>query len=324
MSKKFRILALDGGGLRGVYTAHILKRIQDDEGINFSEYFDLITGTSTGAILAAALATNQNIDDVIDLYKKEGKNIFSSKFCPIKKYLGISIPFVPCMNMGFFTRKYSQKALKAQLESIFSDRTMSNTDTNLMLFATDIANGTPHVFKSPYDNEFTRDPNVKLSDAILASTAAPIYFDPYLLEGKYLLADGGLWCNNPSICAVSEAINRFGKTLNDVELLSIGTIESKSFHEIKKTNHFYKKYFWGLFGWKTKIIDITLNLQSMVSHHNTNFLALSKYLRVNTKESYQVPMDDATMVDDFISKADREYTEKRKEIMNFFKEKDTK
>jgi len=78
MSKKFRILALDGGGLRGVYTAHILKRIQEDEGIVFSEYFDLITGTSTGAILAGALATNQDIDNIINLYKKEGQNIFSS------------------------------------------------------------------------------------------------------------------------------------------------------------------------------------------------------------------------------------------------------
>jgi len=318
MSKKFRILTLDGGGLRGVYTAHILKRIQEDEGINFSDYFDLITGTSTGAILAGALATNQNINDIIDLYKNEGKNIFSSKFCPIKKYLGISIPFIPCLNIGLFTRKYSQKILKMQLENIFKEKTMSDTNTNLMLFSTDIANGVPHVFKSPYDSEFTRDKYVKISDAILASTAAPIYFNPYLLDNKYLLADGGLWCNNPSICAVSEAKNRFGKVFNEVELLSIGTIEGKSYFEIKRTKHLLKKQFWGLIGWKTKVIDITLNLQSMTSHHNTAFLGLSKYLRVNTKENNQIPMDDSKMVDDFISKADKEYTYKRKEIMNFF------
>lgn len=108
MSEKFRILSLDGGGIRGVYTAHILKRIQEDEGIVFSEYFDLITGTSTGAILAAALATDKDIDTVINIYKKEGEKIFSSKFCPIKKYFGFSIPFIPCLNMGILTRKYSQ------------------------------------------------------------------------------------------------------------------------------------------------------------------------------------------------------------------------
>jgi len=324
MNKKFRILSLDGGGIRGVYTAHILKRIQEDENIVFSDYFDLITGTSTGAILASALATNQNIDDVIDLYKKEGANIFSSNFCPIKKYIGISMPFISCLNMGIFTRKYSQKVLKTQLESIFKDKTMSDTNTNLMLFATDIANGVPHVFKSPYDPEFTRDKNVKLSDAILASTSAPIYFDPYLLDDKYLLADGGLWCNNPSICAVSEAKNRFGKVFDEVELLSIGTIEGKSYFEIKRVKHLFKKRFWGLIGWKTKVIDVTLNLQSMASHHNTDFLGLSKYLRVNTKENNQLPMDDAKMVPDFISKADKEYTYMRKEIMNFFDNKENK
>ncbi|MDY0402429.1 CBASS cGAMP-activated phospholipase [Sulfurovum sp.] len=324
MSKNFRILSLDGGGIRGVYTAHILKRIQEDTGIRLSDYFDLITGTSTGAILAAALAMDKDINEVIELYKQEGHNIFSSKFCPIKKYLGISIPFIPCLNKGIFTRKYSQKILKEQLENIFGDATMSDTNANLMLFATDIANATPHVFKSPYDPEFTRDRGVKLCDAVLASTSAPVYFNPYLLDGKYLLADGGLWCNNPSICAVAEAKNRFKKNHDEVELLSIGTIESKSYFEIKRNNHFLKKRFWGLIGWGTKVIDITLNLQSMVSHHNTDFLNLGKYLRINTKEGYQVPMDDVSMIDDFISKADKEYTYRSKEIMDFFTNKETK
>ena len=319
MSKKFRILTLDGGGLRGIYTAHILKRIQEDEGIVFSDYFDLIAGTSTGAILAGALATNQDIDKIIQLYKKHGNEIFSSHLCPFKKYLGFSLPFFPCLNLGLFGRKYSQSTLQAQLNDIFGSKTMSDSKTNLMLFATDIANGVPHVFKSPYSSKFTRDKNVKLSDAILASTSAPIYFSPYKLDDKYLLADGGLWCNNPSICAVSEANNYFNKTHAEVELLSIGTIESKSYFPLKKTNHFFSKHFWGLLGWKTKIIDITLNLQSKVSHNNTDFLGLSNYLRINSKEGYQVPMDDATMLDDFISLADKEYTYQREKIMDFFK-----
>lgn len=321
--KKFRILALDGGGIRGVYTAHILKRIQEDTGIKFGDYFDLITGTSTGAILAATLAMDKNIDEVINLYKNEGKKIFSSNFCPFKKYLGISIPFIPCLNKGIFTRKYSQKILKKQLENIFVDATMSDTNTNLMLFSTDIVNATPHVFKSPYHPDFTRDKSVKISDAVLASTAAPVYFNPYLLDG-YLLADGGLWCNNPSICAVSEAKKRFKKNHDEVELLSIGTIESKNCFEIKKNNHFIKKWFWGLTGWGTKIIDTILNLQSMASHHNTDFLDLGKYLRINTKEGYQVPMDDVSMIDDFITKADKEYTYRSKEISDFFINKEIK
>jgi len=86
--------------------------------------------------------------------------------------------------------------------------------------------------------------------------------------------------------------------------------------------YWLKKRFWGLVGWKTKVIDVTLNLQSMTSHHNTDFLGLSKYLRVNTKENNQLPMDDSKMIDDFISKADKEYAYMRKEIMNFFANKE--
>ena len=313
--QKFRILSLDGGGIRGIYTAHILKRIQEDLNINFSEYFDLITGTSTGAILASALVTNQDINKVIELYKNKGKEIFSSKICFFKKY-GINLP---CFNIGLFTSKYSQKILYKQLDEIFNDKTMSQVDTNLMLFATDIANGIPHVFKSPYSPEFTRDKKVKLKDAILASTSAPIYFKPYLLDEKYLLADGGLWCNNPAICAVAEAKNRFNKDIKEIELLSIGTIEGKSYFEIKRTKNWFKKIFWGLIGWNTKVIDISLNIQSMSSHHNTDFLGLSKYLRINTKESNQLSMDDAFMIDDLISKADKEYTYNTTKIKDFFK-----
>lgn len=317
MSAKFKILALDGGGIRGVYTAHILKRIQEDEGIVFSDYFDLIAGTSTGAILAGALATNQDINRVIQLYRDYGANIFSSDICPMKKYFGISLR-ISCLNLGIFSSKYSQKILREQLRAIFGTSTMSDADTNLMLFATDISNGVPHVFKSPYNPSFTRDRNIKLSDAILASTAAPVYFNP-IKVGEYLLADGGLWCNNPSICSVAEAKNYFSKSHHDVQLLSIGTIESKSFIPMKRNNHIIKKHLWGLLGWRTKIIDITLNLQSIASKNTTKFLDLDSYLRINTKESKNIPMDDATMIDDYISMADKEYTYNRDKIIKFFK-----
>jgi patatin-like phospholipase/acyl hydrolase len=318
MSNKFRILTLDGGGIRGVYTAHILKRIQEDEGIVFSEYFDLIAGTSTGAILAGALATDQDINKVIQLYRQHGAQIFSSNICPLKKYLGISLPGIPCLNIGLFSSKYSQKVLREQLEAIFDTTTMSQTNTNLMLFSTDISNGIPHVFKSPYCEDFTRDRNIKLSDAILASTAAPVYFNP-IKVGEYLLADGGIWCNNPSICAVAEAKNYFDKNHHDLRLLSIGTIEGKSFIPMKRNNHIIKKHLWGLLGWQTKVIDLTLNLQSIASKNTTKFLDLNSYLRINSKESKAIPMDDVTMIDDYISMADKEYTYNRDKIIKFFK-----
>ena len=71
-----RILAIDGGGIRGIYSAYILNRIAEQFGITFYKCFDLIVGTSTGAIIAAALATDYPISDVVRLYEKDGRRIF--------------------------------------------------------------------------------------------------------------------------------------------------------------------------------------------------------------------------------------------------------
>jgi len=74
-----RILAIDGGGIRGIYAAYILNRIAEEFGITFCKCFDLIVGTSTGAIIAAALATNHPISDVVKLYEQDGRRIFKKQ-----------------------------------------------------------------------------------------------------------------------------------------------------------------------------------------------------------------------------------------------------
>jgi uncharacterized protein len=77
--KIFKILSIDGGGIRGVYSAHILKRIEEEFKIKLHDYFDLVAGTSTGSIIAAAIACDISIDDVEQLYKDKGAKIFSRK-----------------------------------------------------------------------------------------------------------------------------------------------------------------------------------------------------------------------------------------------------
>lgn len=299
--KPFRILTIDGGGLRGIYAAQIIKRIQDEFNIKFSEYFDLIAGTSTGAILASALAIDKDINEIITLYEECGKAIFCKKAI-----------------FGFTRSKYSQQVLEELLKKSFQEITMSQTNTNLMIFATDIGNASPFVIKTPYNKDFTRDKNIKIYEAILASTAAPIYFDPYLLtldnSEKYLLADGGLWCNNPSISAIAEARKYFNKELNEIEILSIGTIQGKSSFNVSKKNFFN----WGLMGWNIKLIDTLMNMQSLASENMSIFIKPARYLRINTKETHVIPMDKANLIPDFKSKAGEKFTYMSKEIRDFF------
>ena len=123
--------------------------------------------------------------------------------------------------------------LKALLEATFGKVTLGQIKTPLILPSVDIGNGCVHVFKSKYDNHFLRDPGVRVSDAVLASCAAPTYFDPVVIAGKYRLADGGLWANNPSLVAAIEAHYRLQVPLQRVKVLSIGTGKGNAFYPLR-------------------------------------------------------------------------------------------
>jgi len=311
---KFKILSLDGGGIRGIYTAHILKRIQEELKINLREYFDLIGGTSTGAILATSIATDYPIKKVIELYKIKGKYIFNKKQIPLLKKLS-----------GLISSKYSSNNLNKELFNIFENMTFeklyNEKKVNLLLFSTDIINGIPFVFKTPYNNNYIRDRKILLKDAILASTAAPYYFKPYKLEingSKYLLADGGLWCNNPSICLIAEAKKYFNKSLDKIRVLSIGTIDSKNYFSFEDK---LLRNLGGLIFWNKKIVDIPLSLQSHNSFQCTDFLMdENSYLRINTIKETTMDLDktDDDYIDTLIALADKDFTYNFDKIKKFF------
>jgi patatin-like phospholipase/acyl hydrolase len=291
----FKILSLDGGGIRGIYSAHLLKRIQEELNIDFAKHFDLIVGTSTGSIIAAGLAIGCPIDDIYSFYEKESKNIFKPQFLNLR---------------GFFKSKYSSKHLENLLIEIFGEKTLSETKTRLIIPATNISNGEVFVFKSNYFKEFVRDKNIKIVDAVLASCSAPVYFSPHKIN-SYLLADGGLWANNPSLVALTEAMSRLKKDKEDIKLLSIGTGIGKKYYKPSTKKR------WGIFtGWKTKkLIDIIFNLQSKAPENMVKLLLPEKnYLRLNFETDTNLTMDDPALIADMLARADNEFTFKFKEI----------
>ena len=201
-----RVLAIDGGGIRGIYASHVLDRIQNAFGTEFHRDFDLIAGTSTGSIIAAALAFEIPISDVTKLYREQGPLIFS----PRRWSFG-----------GALFPRYTSDPLRSALNDVFQDATLSDAKTKLIIPATDIGNGGVHVFKSAYDESFVRDRDVKVVDAVVASCSAPSYFAPARV-GPYQLSDGGLWANNPSLVAVTEALTRLGAERSEIRLLASG------------------------------------------------------------------------------------------------------
>ena len=209
----FSILSVDGGGTRGVYAAQILARIEESTGLHVGDCFDLLAGTSTGSIITGAAGAGIPMHQVVGLFEKESPVIFpKSRF--------------PSLMSILFRSRYSRHPLERVLQRYIPNIVLRDVSTPLLITSADLATGGVHVFKSRYLEDlgepYERDGNVLLKDAILASCAAPTYFDPNRV-GSHLLVDGGLWANNPSIIALTEAMSKFRKEVGQIKVLSVGT-----------------------------------------------------------------------------------------------------
>lgn len=302
-----RILTIDGGGIRGIYAAYILNRIAEEFNLSFYKCFDLIVGTSTGAIIAAALAMNYPISDVVKLYEESGRQIFKRQFGGV---------------LGLLKSRYNNRFLKDHLDQTFGDKTMSDPLTRLMIPATDIGNGQVFVFKSTYLEEFVRDKDIKIADAVLASCSAPTYFNPTEVK-EYLLADGGLWANNPSMAAFIEATGKMKTPVEKIRLLSIGAGIGNRYYPRKSVNNWWRRStgFLGLSFYGPKLIDVLLNLQSK-STQNMMGLLLDKaqYLRLNFESDTKLSLDSIETIDDLKSRADQKFTYEVKAIGDFLQQ----
>jgi uncharacterized protein len=290
--KEFRILSIDGGGLRGIYAAYILQRIQHDLGINLLDSFDLITGTSTGSIIAAGITVGIDIDKIVGIYESQGHVIFGDKKLSLD---------------GLYNSRYTKDKLTQILKENFGDRKMIEISKPLLIPATDIGNGNVFVMSSGYEGNpaILRSRNIDIVDAILASCSAPTFFDPQMID-ENLLADGGLWANNPTSLAVNEAIGSFGVKPEDITVLSIGTGCGSSYYRLNKLDN--KK--WGfLTGWEgSKLIEFMINLQSRaVEYQIKNLLDPQKYLRINFVRHGMTEVDNPGNIKDLKSKANEDF-----------------
>ena len=283
----FHILALDGGGARGIYPAQLLASIEQSLGTPVRERFDLIAGTSTGSIIAGAAAVGIPMAQVVDLFNSEAAGIFR------KRRFG-----------SFHVRsKYALHPLEQVVRNHVPRTTLGEITTPLIITSSDISTGGVHVFKSCYMQDlgepYVRDADVLLGDAIVASCAAPTYFDPVPV-GDLLLADGGLWANNPSMIALTEAVSKFRQRVEQVHILSIGTGHS--------VNLYRKSKRWGLItGWgRRKLVAYVLGLQSQASSNMAQLLLADRYLRLDPEiEAWD--LDDTQHLDNLSALAVRDF-----------------
>ncbi|MDN5248393.1 MAG: CBASS cGAMP-activated phospholipase [Wolbachia endosymbiont of Tyrophagus putrescentiae] len=257
------ILSVDGGGIRGIIPAIILAEIEKRTRKPIAEIFDLMSGTSTGGIVAAGLCTRKySANDLVNLYEEYGPYIFKSSF------------WRRSIASWLHGAQYSYQNIEKILDKYFGEITLADVSTKLLLTSYDINNNCPFFFKS-----WREDRNfVKLKDALRATTAAPTYFTPKYLkinQEKRVLIDGGVFANNPAACSYASGKRLFSN--DDIIILSIGT--GRANRSIKYAN----SRRLGKIGWVKPLLHVMFASSLDAVNYQLDQVIGDKYLRIQSQ-----------------------------------------
>ena len=218
----FRILALSGGGYRGLFTVNLLKRLEQQAERPIGECFDLIAGTSIGGLIAIGLALGKPAEEIEQVFLEKGEAIFPRRkpntqiFSKWREYYGM-----------LRKPKYDGVELRKAIESVVGiDTLIGDARTRLIIPAINMTKGSVQMFKTAHCRQFVVDKNRKAADVAMATSAAPFFF-PLAQVGDAFYADGGLAANAPDLCAIHEATAFLEQQPKDIFLLSIGTTTTK-------------------------------------------------------------------------------------------------
>ncbi len=216
----YKVLSLDGGGIRGVFPAAFLARLEDRIGQPIGSYFDLIVGTSTGGIIAIGLGLGLSARDILQLYEEQGRAIFDQEHGQAENWLRQRLRGA----WQLFDSKYSSEPLKAALTGIMGQRRLGESCTRLVIPAWHPMLERVYLYKTAHHPRLETDYKELALDAAMATAAAPTFLKPHLTSEAVELVDGGVWANNPIGVAAVEAVGLLGWPADRLKILSIGTI----------------------------------------------------------------------------------------------------
>jgi predicted acylesterase/phospholipase RssA len=291
MAPAFKVLAVDGGGIWGVVPALMLAAIEEQTQRPISDLFDLVSGTSTGGIIALGLAKpgadgkpDKSADDVVQLYVAEGRTIFPSSF-------------LQGLHLGAIRgAKYDPKGLEKTLEKHFGDVRLKDSLKPVLIPSYDIEKQIPIFFKSE-KAKVDPDYDFPMREVVRATSAAPTYFPPEKIDtadplNYFALIDGGVVAGNPALCAYAEAM-KMGKVDGGVLMVSLGT------GEFRRPIKYADAYNWGQLEWAQPIINIVLQgsnatvdyqLQQILQYDGPQ----QSYFRFQVEFGQDTSIDDAS------------------------------
>ncbi|MEY9943917.1 CBASS cGAMP-activated phospholipase [Kitasatospora sp. GAS1066B] len=241
MTERFQILSLDGGGFRGMFSAAVLARLEDDLGVRITDHFDLIAGTSTGGIIALGLGLGLSPREILSFYTEHGPRIFRDR----SRLRGLR---------HLLRAKYGSGPLRSALTEVFGGRTFGESTKRLVITSYNIAADDVYLFRTPHLPTLKRDWREKAVNVGLATSAAPTYLPGMPLDGARLI-DGGVWANNPTMVALTEAVGPLSIPLEAIRVFSLGTtIDVRRRHRRLDRG--------GLLPWASDAVEVLMRAQS--------------------------------------------------------------
>jgi patatin-like phospholipase/acyl hydrolase len=257
MPRLIKVLSIDGGGIRGIIPAMVLAEIERRCSKPIAKIFDLIAGTSTGGILALGLTKpngksqpQYSAEKLIKLYENKGKQIFDRSIFRTFK-------LIPEGTQPLVKRKYPSRGIEEVLHEYFQETNLSEALKEVLITSYDIEQRSPYFFKRSKALK-SKHHDFPMQKVARATSAAPTYFEPLKLETSdplvdyYALIDGGVFANNPALCAYVEAKTTFPDA-TDFLVVSLGTGELAQrlpYDEVKE---------WGIIQWAQPMLNVTFD-----------------------------------------------------------------
>lgn len=280
--ESLKVLSWDGGGIRGLFSLYVAKEVEKKMGgKTLVEQCDWLAGTSTGGIIALALANGASLDEAIDIYKNNGDKIFKKEGLSAWRWL-----------KGLFVETYSDVGILKELKEVLGESTtLGSLEKGVVVTSYDIEGG-ENRFPEPYIfNSRKKDfEMVKLWEAGRATSAAPTFFDPYYGFKNRSLIDGGVVSNHPGYIAFSEITSLYPLQDRDdmipyIHMLSFGTGVFSSPIARNESRDM------GKLDWASPISGLMMQGASQVTDWSLKNTLGNHYVRLNTTLKKEIPLD---------------------------------
>jgi patatin-like phospholipase/acyl hydrolase len=289
MAERMRVLSIDGGGIRGIIPALVLAEIERRTDRRVAQLFDFIAGTSTGGIIALAMTVPEpgggsrwKAEELAELYRTKGGEIFSTSLWQKIRSAG-----------GLIDEKYPADGLEAELERHFGEARLRDALKPVLVTAYELERRKPFFFRSGRAiGDSTYD--YPMRAAARATSAAPTVFEPELVVNdasgeRYALIDGGVFANNPSMCAYAELLAT--DLAADVFMLSLGT------GQLTRRIRYEDARDWGLAQWARPALDVVFDgVSDTTEFELEQLLGAERHVRLQTEldQGASDDLDDAS------------------------------